>query len=86
MRESIFKEQLQPLTNKPIYQVLDPIFLLSKEEWIKFSKNPFREKNYLLVYQVRRDKNVLKYAKEISKKNKLELIEITAEAEFFLEK
>lgn len=86
VRESIFKNQLQPLTNKPVYQVLDPIFLLSKEEWIKFGKNPFKKKDYLLVYQVRRDKNVLKYAKELSKKNKLEIIEITAEAEFLPKK
>lgn len=86
VRESIFKNQLQPLTNKPIYQVLDPIFLLSKEEWIKFSKNPFKKKNYVLVYQVRRDKNVLKYAKKLSRENKLEIIEITAEAEFLPKK
>lgn len=83
VRESLFKEQLQTLTNKKIIQVLDPVFLLSVEDWLRFSKKPFKEENYILVYQVKRDRNVLRYAQQLSISNDCKIMEITAEADFF---
>lgn len=86
VRESLFKEQLQTLTNKKIIQVLDPVFLLSVEDWLRFSKKPFKEENYILVYQVKRDRNVLRYAQQLSISNDCKIMEITAEADFSHEK
>lgn len=83
VRESIFKEQLEALTDKKITQVLDPIFLLSPGQWRQFGKKcPFANIDYVLVYQVKRDPQVLRYAHELAALHHCEVREITAEAEF----
>lgn len=83
VRESIFQEQLSKLTVKKIEQVLDPIFLLTPGQWKNFSVNPFVDnKSYVLVYQVKRDDYVLRYAHELANIYNCCVREITAEAEF----
>lgn len=82
VRECLFQKQLQKISSKNIYQVLDPVFLLSKNEWLTLAKRPFKNKSYILVYQVKRDSNVLRYAEEWASFKNLEVIEITAEADF----
>ena len=86
VRESLFREQLQQFTSFDITQVLDPVFLLSKEQWESFGCNPFDESGYILVYQVKRDDNVLRYAHELAEYNKCKVMEITAEADYFPKK
>lgn len=83
VRESIFQKQLSSLTGKKIEQVLDPIFLLTPEQWKDFSVKPFNDEPYILVYQVKRDANVLRYAHELAAAHHCCVKEITAEAEFF---
>ena len=83
VRESIFQKQLSSLTDKKIEQVLDPIFLLTPEQWKDFSVKPFNDEPYILVYQVKRDANVLRYAHELAAAHHCCVKEITAEAEFF---
>lgn len=82
VRESIFQEQLSKLAIKKIEQVLDPIFLLTPEQWKSVSLNPFDSKSYILVYQVKRDDYVLQYARDLAKIHNCYVREITAETEF----
>ena len=82
VRESVFQEQLSRLTDCTIEQVLDPVFLLSSDQWKSFSVNPFDDNPYILVYQVRRDDNVLRYAHELADIQHYCVREITAEADF----
>lgn len=83
VRESIFQKQLSALTDKKIEQVLDPVFLLTPQQWRDFSVKPFEDEPYVLVYQVKRDANVLRYANELATIHHCCVKEITAEAEFF---
>lgn len=53
-------------------KVLDPIFLLSKEDWYDFSLNSslsLENDNYILVYGETVNKDMLDYAKMLSEKN-----------------
>lgn len=83
VRESLFKDQLQSSASYDIKQVLDPVFLLNREKWESFGCIPFKESDYILVYQVKRDDNVLRYAHELAEYNKCKVMEITAEADYF---
>ena len=59
--------------------VLDPTFLLSQEEWLKYSdiKKSDLSKKYLLVYQIHNGKNLMKYAKEVAKQKGIPIIRIS---------
>lgn len=56
---------------------------MTPEQWKDFSVKPFNDEPYILVYQVKRDANVLRYAHELAVAHHCCVKEITAEAEFF---
>lgn len=56
---------------------------MTPEQWKDFSVKPFNDEPYILVYQVKRDANVLRYAHELAAAHHCCVKEITAEAEFF---
>lgn len=58
---------------------LDPTMLLPISEWDKFAKRPVAQKPYILVYTVQPPVNLLKYAKELSKKTACEIIYLNNE-------
>ena len=58
-------------------QVLDPTFLLSKEEWEKLLPNRKCSEKYVLVYQLHPNKNFDKYAKAFAKSKGLKLYRIS---------
>lgn len=80
VRESSMIDFLQPLTERTIYQVLDPTLLLSENDWNKIEKPINLKDEYVLVYQVYRDDKLLKFAREIAKKLNLRIIELTSDA------
>ena len=83
VRESELKNILQPLINKEITKVIDPVFLLSANEWQKVAIKPtFTDKPYLLVYQVKRDDRVLDMANKYAALHHMCVVEVTAEAEY----
>ena len=83
VRESELKNILQPLINKEITKVVDPVFLLSANEWQKIAVKPtFIDKPYLLVYQVKRDDRVLDMANKYATLHHMSVVEVTAEAEY----
>ena len=83
VRESELKNILQPLINKEITKVIDPVFLLSANEWQKVAIKPtFTDKPYLLVYQVKRDDRVLDMANKYAALHHMSVVEVTAEAEY----
>ena len=83
VRESELKNILQPLINKEITKVVDPVFLLSANEWQKIAVKPtFIDKPYLLVYQVKRDDRVLDMANKYAILHHMSVVEVTAEAEY----
>lgn len=76
IREEKGKELIRELTNREAQVVLDPTFLLSKEEWQKiFSITHFKKKKYILCYflDIPID-NTYKFIKEVQKKYGLEAV------------
>lgn len=81
VRETEFKLLLDSFNScKKIRRVLDPVFLLTKDQWLEFSSLPSCKDSYILVYQVRRDNRVLALAHNYAKQNNVKVVELTAEA------
>lgn len=78
VRENTFAQLLQSLTNKKIETVLDPTLLADPAIWDSIVKHPSIKEPYVLVYQVRRDKNTKRIANNIAKQLHAKVIEITA--------
>lgn len=78
VRENTFAQLLQSLTNKKIETVLDPTLLTDSAIWDSIIKHPSIREPYVLVYQVRRDKNTKRIADNIAKQLHAKVIEITA--------
>lgn len=58
-------------------QVLDPTLLLSKTEWEKLLPSKKKKNEYILIYQLRPNKEFDKYAVELSRRTGLKLIRIS---------
>lgn len=77
VREDELKKILSPLTNTPIYTVVDPTLLLSGADYEKLIKTPVISKPYVLVYAVGPSEVALKVADVVAKKRKLDIIDIS---------
>lgn len=79
VREKSAKEILIENKLKNVEQVLDPTFLLKKEEWENLSQNSNKniKSKYVLIYQLHDNKEFNRYAKEFAKKKKLKLLRIS---------
>lgn len=78
LREQTGARMVENLLNKKVETVLDPVFLLSKEEWNKIIKpNKFDEiqGNYILVYMPTVEMKI--FAEDLSKKYNLPIYNIT---------
>lgn len=76
VRENSAKKILE---DKKIFseQVLDPTLLLSKDEWKEIINDEVKEKDYVLIYQLHRDKKLEKYAEEFARRTNKKLIRIS---------
>lgn len=75
VRERNLLSLVQPLTKKKLHHVVDPALLISPRVWKDMAKVPEREK-YVLLYQVRYDKNARVFAKKVADSYGVELVEI----------
>ena len=69
VREDKTKEYLETKLKRKIYHVLDPVFLTSKEEWLQISQKincKKLKKEYILIYQMEKNKKTFEIAKKIS--------------------
>ena len=78
VRETTLADLLQPLTSKKIETVLDPTLLANTDIWNSIVKRPLLNCKYVLVYQVRFDKNTRRIAQDIANQIGAKVIEITA--------
>ena len=78
VREKTLADLLQPLTSKKIETVLDPTLLANTNIWNSIVKRPLLNCKYVLVYQVRCDKNTRRIAQDIADQIGAKVIEITA--------
>lgn len=75
VREKQGKEIIeQEIENKEVNVVMDPTFLLDKEEWKKFIN--YDEESYIVVYMIDFRKEVFNFIRETAKKEKCKIIYI----------
>lgn len=78
VREQSGKELIKDLTGKDVPRLIDPTFLLDKEEWSSIGMNPLNSKEpYILLYIMQRDMAVYEYARRIKEEKGIKLIEIS---------
>lgn len=76
MRELSGVKILEELGLKGI-NVLDPTLLLNKKEWMKIASNKYKDKRYVLVYNLNRNKKIDKYVEKLAKEKNLEIFYIS---------
>lgn len=76
VREESGARIIEELTGRKAEVVLDPTFLLEKEQWEQLAVAP-KEKNYMLVYQLVPSARMIKLAKKISKKRQLKVVYVS---------
>lgn len=81
VRETELCQAIQGLTEKSISVVLDPVFLLSKEEWSKYCI-PINKSKYILYYNLLPSKEADKLVERLQDKWKYDIIEITGSVNF----
>ncbi|MDD4593360.1 MAG: polysaccharide pyruvyl transferase family protein [Parabacteroides sp.] len=78
-RESESAELLSKITGRDVKHVIDPVFLLSKEDWQKFciaNTSVLSQEPYILIYFIGDNATGVKAAEILRKKFKLKMIEI----------
>lgn len=74
VRETTAVNLVKQISKKTVTKVLDPSFLLTKEEWLKLSIPVDTPKRYILVYDLMKSEWLDYIAKEISVKFQAEII------------
>lgn len=79
VRESMTIDVIQPFIHKKVHHVLDPVFLLSADDWKRFvGITDGTEENYILIYPMGEGKNVVESAKALAKHTGLPIYCISA--------
>ena len=73
LRETSGVKICEDLGIKDTINVVDPTLLLSGEEWSKIASNKFENEEYILVYNLNRNKKIDNYAKNLSKQKGLKI-------------
>ena len=73
LREQSGVKILNDLEIKGSINVLDPTLLLTGKEWDKISSRRYKNEEYILVYNLNRNKKIDNYALELSKKTGLKI-------------
>lgn len=78
VREKSGQELISNLTGRNAERLIDPTFLVEKEEWAKLGKNPLdSDEKYILLYIMQRDMEVYEYAKKVKEQMGIKLVEIS---------
>lgn len=75
VREKDGATLLEPLLDCKVPIVLDPTFLVSREEWMTLErKHPMAKGQYVLYFPVRKSNSLLQFSRELAKKRNAKLI------------
>ena len=78
VRETSGQTFIKDLSNRDAIRVIDPTFLLTKEEWEAVGKNPLKsDEPYMLLYIMQRDDEMYGYAKKLKEKLGIKVVEIS---------
>ena len=76
VREECLRKYAQKFTNKRVQTVLDPSLLLDAEDYLRIEIKP-QYSNYLFVYTMFENENMMKIADKIAKEKGLTVVELT---------
>jgi len=79
VREGASIPYIRQFYKKNICAVPDPVFLLSREEWIKLEKQPDKT-GYIFVYMTEKNEALINYVENLSKEKELLVVKIESEA------
>lgn len=77
VREEAGRKIIKELTGRDAVRLIDPVFLLEKREWERLAGRRRKEKPYILLYMMQKDKTVYHYAKRVKEEKALRLVEIS---------
>lgn len=77
IREKSGQQMIKELSGQDATVLIDPTFLLGKNEWEKFALSPTLKERYILLYIMQRDEAVYEYARKIKQQMGIRLIEIS---------
>lgn len=83
VRENTFAEYLNSLDIKKVEVVLDPVFLLTENQWSSLSCRK-QEESFLLLYAVPSNPKITEKAKRIAKSKQLAFVEIAANGRLYI--
>lgn len=73
-RENAGAEYLSQILCSEIPCVADPVYLLSKEDWLKLVSKPKEKNRFIFVYDLNGGKNLIEIAKKVGKECNLPII------------
>ena len=76
VREQSAKEYIESFTPYHLERVLDPVFLLSKEQWMLIAQKPRVKEPYILCYQVQSNKRMEEVAYQLKKETGYPVVSI----------
>lgn len=76
VREQSAKDYIESFTPYQVKRVLDPVFLLSKEKWMKLAIEPRIKGPYILCYQVQSNKRMEEVAYKLKKQTGYPVVSI----------
>ncbi|MBD5520967.1 MAG: polysaccharide pyruvyl transferase family protein [Lachnospiraceae bacterium] len=68
---------IKTLTGRDAIQLIDPTFLLRREDWDEVAVKPQIKGRYILLYIMQRDDGIYKYARKIKERLGIQLVEIS---------
>ena len=74
VREDEIKTYLEAFVNKTITRVADPTFLLDKAVWDNLCIKPSHKDNYLLLFELNHNEELVQYCGRLSKEANLKLV------------
>lgn len=87
VREKTAKNILDAIDVRDVKKVLDPVFLLEKQQWIDMANKVSKEnEKYILLYCFNRQENVYEYAKKMANKKGYKIYSINTYIEDYLKK
>lgn len=78
VRESQAKHLLESFIGREVYQVADPTFLLTKEQWESITVFPRNSDKYILLFTLSFNDSLLQYVLELGKQCGLRVVYLTA--------
>lgn len=84
VREASAADKLKAIGVEDVCVLSDPVALLDAKQWKDLMKPRLYNKKYVLVYLIKNDDNVVRFAEEYAKKNNCKLINNKKSLEFIL--